>query len=344
LAAILLVVVSACGETGDQREATVPSHAWAAGGVVLRSSDGGARWDLVRANDGLRNLDFLDRAVGWAVGGTTILRTGDGGLSWEDQTDSVPVGFFLGFGDVAVLGPARAVVVGGFAPVGTGFGPVAALLTTDGGVSWERAPVDARSNPTVGLATLASVCATEGGIVLSCGSGLSSELCLLSEDSGSSWADVSDRVIGVHVACAGPRNLWVLRSRGTGLLQSVDGGATWNDRFDHLPDDFHGELNAVVFADGRHGWLVGTMDGRPAILHTADGGDSWTRQDVPSELRGAVTAVAFVDAFSGVAVGGEAALPTSTPFALRTRDGGRTWERGAVPDGTPHLTGVDAVP
>jgi photosystem II stability/assembly factor-like uncharacterized protein len=293
----------------------------------------------------LESLDFLDRAVGWAVGRTTIVRTADGGVSWEDQSDNVPVGFFLGFGDVAVLDPTRVLVVGGFAPIGTGgFGPVAVLLTTDGGISWERAPIDARGNPTVGLASLATLCATGTGIVLSCGAGLLSEVCLLSEDNGSSWVDISDRVLGLQVACAGPRNLWVLRTRGTGLLQSVDGGATWLDRFHDLPEDFHGELNAIAFADERHGWLVGTMGGRPTILHTADGGAGWIHQHVPSDLRGAVMAVAFVDAVTGVAVGGDPASPTATPFALRTRNGGHLWERGAIPEGIPHLTSVDVVP
>jgi photosystem II stability/assembly factor-like uncharacterized protein len=279
------------------------------------------------------------------VGGTTILRTTNAGISWEDQSDNVPAGFFRGFGDIAVLGPTRVLVVGGFAPIGTGgFGPVAVLLTTDGGISWDRAPIDARGNPTVGLASLATVCATKAGIVLSCGAGLLSELCLLSEDSGSSWVDVSDRVIGVRVACAGPQDLWVLRTRGTGLSQSVDGGLTWVDRLSHLPEDFHGELSEVAFADERHGWLGGMIDGGPAILHSADGGNSWMRQEVPSDLRGAVRAVAFVDAVSGVAVGGETAPPTSTSFALRTRNGGSTWELGAIPEGIPRLTGVDAVP
>ena len=54
-------------------------------GVVLSTTDGGASWSVTtqRTIRGAKDVMFVDRAHGWAVGNRgTILRTTDGGGSW----------------------------------------------------------------------------------------------------------------------------------------------------------------------------------------------------------------------------------------------------------------------
>jgi len=72
-------------------------------------------------------------------------------------------------------------------------------------------------------------------------------------------------------------------------------------------------LLSICFVDRDRGWIVG--DGG-TILHTEDGGETWTpqRSGAPSVLRG----VSFADAQHGCVVAGDGLI-------LRTADGGANW-------------------
>lgn len=84
-------------------------------------------------------------------------------------------------------------------------------------------------------------------------------------------------------------------------------------------------LAAVAFVSDTVGWAAGTH----AIIATADGGRTWTRQyRGPADIR----ALDFTDERDGWAVG-------STSL-LRTTDGGTTWQPAGEPEGR-FLTSVD---
>jgi photosystem II stability/assembly factor-like uncharacterized protein len=77
-------------------------------------------------------------------------------------------------------------------------------------------------------------------------------------------------------------------------------------------------LAAVAFVSDRVGWAAGTH----AIIATADGGRTWTRQyRGPADIR----ALDFTDQRNGWAVGAAS--------LLRTTDGGATWEPAGEPEG-----------
>lgn len=114
---------------------------------------------------------------------------------------------------------------------------------------------------------------------------------------------------------------------GAGLLHTTDRGATWTEAAQLSGYD-------VDFADAQHGWLVGVSG---AIYGTADGGDTWTRQESGTQVhlsdvfaRGPQEAwvvgswEGFSDALS---------YPIPTAF-LHTTDGGTTWERIETPPNT----------
>jgi photosystem II stability/assembly factor-like uncharacterized protein len=71
-------------------------------------------------------------------------------------------------------------------------------------------------------------------------------------------------------------------------------------------------LNDVFFADARHGWVVGTNG---AILHTRDGGVTWSKQNPTANT---LESVAFSDTADGWAVGQGGVI-------LGTHDGGASW-------------------
>ena len=59
---------------------------WAVGriGTILKTTDGGISWNFQSSGstDALREICFIDENTGWVIGGQTILKTTDGGEHW----------------------------------------------------------------------------------------------------------------------------------------------------------------------------------------------------------------------------------------------------------------------
>lgn len=84
-------------------------------------------------------------------------------------------------------------------------------------------------------------------------------------------------------------------------------------------------LTSVDFVDEREGWAVGH---RGVVLHTKDGGETWSIQRIDQSEDRPLFAVHFFDAHNGVAVG-------LWSRVMVTSDGGASWDSIAVgpPDG-----------
>lgn len=54
---------------------------------MLRTTDGGASWDTLSLVTDLTRLFFISPTSGWAIAGTKIYKTGDGGQSWQIQLE-----------------------------------------------------------------------------------------------------------------------------------------------------------------------------------------------------------------------------------------------------------------
>lgn len=95
-------------------------------------------------------------------------------------------------------------------------------------------------------------------------------------------------------------------------------------------------LRDVFFVDSERGWAVGD---RGLVLHTADGGEHWRRQQTPTTSR--LDAVWMLNADHGWAVGGSIRPYTheSRGVVLRTDDGGRNW-RPLTGTAVPRLRAV----
>lgn len=148
---------------------------------------------------------------------------------------------------------------------------------------------------------------------------------------------------------------WVVGTNGT-ILTTTDGGARWSRLAVATADDFSG----VVFADPNNGWAAAARpvhyyefgkefdDWLASIWHTADGGRTWTPQQLPAGAS-IVNRVEFVNAQTGWAVGARIVgydfgyRPRHRGAIYNTTDGGRTWNEQYVTAEGFTFTAVDFV-
>ena len=99
------------------------------------------------------------------------------------------------------------------------------------------------------------------------------------------------------------------------ILETNDGGASWNERSLDLPEEENFRLISIAF-DGDDGWIAG----QPGLLmHTTDGGQNWTRLFLDTKLPG--------EPYLITALGpNNAELATNVGAVYRTSDGGGSWD------------------
>jgi len=216
-------------------------------GLVLRSEDGGARWQQVPTpvSVTLTSVRFASERQGIAVGhGGTVLTTEDGGRQWERRLDGRRIADLLladakarqdataqkaaeqmladgadkPLLDVLVLGPGRALVVGAYG---------LALATEDGGRSWV------------------------------------------------SWATRLDNPKGLHLYAVRQRGSRLVVAGEQGLvLKSDDGGRA----FQRLDLPYKGSFFTLELPDDREIVVAGL---RGNVWHTLDGGREWKALTTP---------------------------------------------------------------
>jgi photosystem II stability/assembly factor-like uncharacterized protein len=216
-------------------------------GHVLRSSDGGLSWDSVHTgHGGIPYLFFVNSQTGWATAADSIYKTIDGGASWT-----------------AVEIPAR-----------TAFRSI--FFTSD-----------------------------QIGFAVGFGGSPQRSILLTTIDGGDSWAETSfasaDALQDVWFADA-QHGAVVGRDAATGgtvLLTTANGGGNWTEVTHDLPSNF--KSWAVSFADLSIGTIVGSGTEHGAF-RTEDGGSTWVLEDAPG-LNAALLDLVMLDAQHGIAVG-----------------------------------------
>lgn len=99
------------------------------------------------------------------------------------------------------------------------------------------------------------------------------------------------------------------------ILETDDGGASWETRALALPEDENFRLLSIDFT-GQEGWIAGQPG---LLLHSTDGGQNWERLLLDTKLPGdpyLITALAR----------GKAELATTVGAIYRTVDGGASWQ------------------
>ena len=256
-----------------------PTNGFAAGdnGVILKTVDKGASW--LRMNSGTSNhlycIKFLNQQTGFACGDNIILKTINGGLTWQTYTEGIVSSlksiFIINDNLIFAAGYSGKIyksVNGGnnwsisaqiensgftsifFLNLNTGY--VAGLAgnyfkTINGGISWNSKPTDASKNfysvqflnETVGYIT--------GG--------------------------------------------WV----NSTVMKSSDGGENWNNLFGGATGV---RLFSGSFIDEMNGYVCGRYG---TILRTEDGGSNWTTEN--SGVTGALNSIQYLDPLTAYAVG-----------------------------------------
>jgi len=278
----------------------------------------------------LRGVSAVSDKVAWASGADgTIVRTADGGLTW--QRLRVPDAEKLDFRDIDAIDERVAYVLS------IGPGDASRIYkTTDAGVTWTlqfanpdpKAFFDAMAfwDANRGIAFSDSV---DGRFVI-----------LATRDGGRTWARVPQDGLppalenegafaasGTTVAVHGRDHVWI----GTGaaatsrVLRSIDGGRTWSIADTPLASGASSGIFSIAFRDTTHGVVVGGDYRKEAeavanVAITSDGGISWTLINTQG-LSGFRSVVAPVPGAAGswIAVG-----PSGADLST---DDGRTWKK-----------------
>ncbi len=245
------------------------AHAWACGaageddtGVVWRTTDGGAFWEVLMAGDRARGLDagamytqvlFTDAQHGFLVcAGETMLSTRDGGRSWAPHPVAGARPFGLYFRDrrrgwlVSHDLDARSV------PLRTRL-----FATRDGGRTWRPEAHDFAGLPALDVA---GFLLDDDGVAVLCGpEGMLLYARASDADRAVRWRFARGTVPGDlnFVARSPDGAVWVAGERGA-LLVSRDGGAS----FEPVPTGTRHDLHAVAFVrDADTGAVTGLAVG-----------------------------------------------------------------------------------
>jgi photosystem II stability/assembly factor-like uncharacterized protein len=267
--------------------------------------DGGASWcrQSSGVTDDLESVKFVDTQHGWAVAFEhgTVLRTEDGGTTWERTS----------VGEQSLDSVSFADTLHGWIVGQNGF--IAA--TDDGGRSWYRQAISSPMFEFAWLLATQFVDLDRGWAV--------GRAILATSDGGRTWVDTqADNTDSDNRELLFFRFLnsaffvdskhgWIAADGGL-IFVTGDGGASW--RLQHTPSD--NNLNSIYFADLKHGWAVGDMG---AILWTNNGGAKWAIQRYETAgLTVDLRSVSCPDNFSCWSVG-------TGETILSTKDGGDTW-------------------
>jgi len=267
--------------------------------IIGLSINVNAQWNqqVSGTTNQLSGVYFLNKDTGYVAGGNTILKTENGGSSWQ-MSDS---------GNFSVQGISFANSTNGFAVgLDVSTDKSAIIKTTNGGISWTI--IDFTTKPV--LNDIYFVDSSNGYIVGSNG------VAFKTTDGGNAWdtLNVGTSVILSSVFFTSSLNGIIVGGTPTSslILRTTDGGNSWTT-ITSTATDF---LQGVYFPSPSIGYIVGWGG---EILKTTDSGLTWNAQTSVANYGN--LSVFFVDDTTGYVVGG-----TSTFAGIqKTTDGGQTW-------------------
>jgi photosystem II stability/assembly factor-like uncharacterized protein len=273
----------------------------------------------------LRGVSAVDERVAWASGsGSTVLRTSDGGATWQKLTVTTDA---VDFRDIDAIDAETAYVLS------IGNGPDSRIYkTSDAGATWTLQFKN--ENPKAFLDAM-SFWDADHGIVF--GDSIHGQLdILITENGGLTWSRLSSANLppalpnegafaasGTNVAIFGKSHAWI----GTGaatksrVLRTSDRGRTWQVADTPIAAGQSSGIFSIAFRDTKHGVIVGgdytkEKEAVNNLAFTSDGGATWT---LAKGLTGFRSVVAYVPGTKRlVAVG-----PAGSDFST---DDGQTWK------------------
>jgi len=274
----------------------------------------------------LRGVSAVNERVAWASGaGATVLRTVDGGTTWQklNVTDET-----LDFRDVDAVDEQTAYILG------AGNGPASRIYkTTDAGKTWR---LQFKNEDPKAFLDAMTFWDRDHGIVFGDAVDLKFYV-LITADGGRTWSRVATANLppaqgnegafaasGTNVAVVGKSHAWI----GTGaaaksrVLRTSDRGRTWQVADTPLASGGSAGIFSIAFRDEKHGVIAGgdyqkEQEAVDNLAVTNDGGVTWTLVKGLSGFRSVVAYVPGAKTPTLVALG-----PSGGDYST---DDGRTW-------------------
>jgi photosystem II stability/assembly factor-like uncharacterized protein len=313
-------------------------HGWAVGGrgVVLKTSDGGGKWESVSLPTAatVTSVHFVDDQRGWIATAEqlpyssttlgTIWRTADGGKTWApNQSQRLPAITRVCFLD-ARRGLAT-VLAGGMYSAGL-------IASTDGGRTWSELPI---AGSDVLKSPVSQWCGLErshaGSLIAGTRRGYlvvwdGSSATLLKPSRGGDRSDTAPLEFDAMTVSPSDRAVGLV----DGFLyeRGLAGARPWSAT---VPGATAHPASAVA-AQGKSIWLAGAEGG--VIWHSRDDGRTWSDQRLP--IQAPLRDLTFVDEQAGWGVGDGGLI-------VATLDGGKTWtvQRGSADRVAVYCVAID---
>ena len=277
----------------------------------------------------LRGVSAISDRVAWASGAdSTVLRTNDGGVTWNKLTVTSDK---LDFRDIDAIDARTAYVLS------IGNGQASRIYkTSDAGATWT---LQFKNEDPKAFYDAMSFWDRDHGLVI--GDSIDGQFCIMTtENGGRSWVRVPASALppalenegafaasGTNIALFGKSHAWIGTGAGAKarVLWTVDRGRTWKIAETPLSAGSSAGIFSVAFRDAMNGVVVGgdyrkENEGVDNLAVTKDGGVNWT---LVRGLTGFRSVVAYVPGATRasphtlVAVG-----PAGTDYST---DDGSTW-------------------
>lgn len=201
----------------------------------------------------LESVAWLDAEEGISVGEKLIIRTSDGGITWQEVLQKIEGRLF----DVVYLEVGKAVAVGENGVI---------YLTLDGGISWQQ-KASGTQNDLLSIAKSPSsklVAVGENGEILS------------SSDAGETWEKISSGTsLSLNDITFASENVAYIVAEGGTIMKSLDQGDSWV--ISNLTQNT--ALYGIAFSNELIGYAVGEGG---LFVKTIDGGITWSVLKVPT--------------------------------------------------------------
>ncbi|MBN3520883.1 T9SS type A sorting domain-containing protein [Algoriphagus lutimaris] len=193
----------------------------------------------------LEDITWIDNLVGYGGGENLLIKTVDGGLTWEEQL--IPTTARIN--DLEFWNEQIGIAIGEGGEL---------LRTLDGGVVWSSiaGPTSLNLNGVSFINENTLLIIGESGTIYK------------SEDLGNSWQKTSSTSVKLNDIHFINENIGFITGEEGTILKTIDGGTT----FENLTIPVNTQLNAINFSSETTGYAVGDEG---SIIKTEDGGNSW---------------------------------------------------------------------
>lgn len=279
-------------------------YATGSSGRILKTEDGGKTWlEYAPTYENINQIEFISNETGYALARNEMIKSEDGGLSWENL--GIPIS------DLRLLSFDFVNEKVGYAVFEDTFYDLLVYKTVDGALTWNPTKFELDPVPSYGLYTIQFVDEQTGFI----SGGLNYPKIaktFKTNNGGETWEEIGPLNLGqiqfLNKDIGYARN-WDTYSHGI-IHKTTDGGNTWNTVF-----ETDAGINSFHFADDSVGYLI-SLEGD--IYKTEDGGNSWMSIKNPHPYS-YLSDIRFHSRSHGYLLAGNRTV-------YKTEDGAENWE------------------